>query len=79
MRILCSCENASVKTMTIQQMIEALIARGWTQQSIADAVVTTQPTIHRAAKGASVRYETGKAIERLYERAVSEVDSPAAA
>lgn len=65
--------------MTIQQMIDALIARGWTQQSIADAVNTTQPTIHRAAKGASVRYETGKAIERLYESVSGQDKSPVAA
>lgn len=63
------------EAMTIQEMIEALVVRGWTQQSIAEAAVTTQPTIHRAAKGASVRYETGKAIERLYESAVVEPES----
>lgn len=64
--------------MTIRQMIEALLATGLTQQAIADAAETTQPTIHRAARGASVRYETGKAIERLYERSIIRSEMAAA-
>jgi predicted transcriptional regulator len=56
--------------MTIQQMLCDLFAMGFSQQAIADRTETTQPTIHRASKGAGVRYETGKAIEALYEEAL---------
>ena len=64
--------------MNLQMMISALIERGWSQHSIAEKIGTTQPTIHRAAKGADVRYETGKSIERLFESVVGSVDKPAA-
>jgi transcriptional regulator with XRE-family HTH domain len=56
--------------MTVQEMIAALLGTGLSQKAIADLAGTTQPTIHRAAKGAGVLYETGKAIERLYEASV---------
>lgn len=56
--------------MTIQQMLSGLFAMGFSQKAIAEKVDTTQPTIHRASKGAGVRYETGKAIETLYEEAI---------
>ena len=52
--------------MTVQEMLEALAKRGLSQKAIAIRAGTTQPTIHRAAKGAGVRYETGKAIEAIY-------------
>lgn len=52
--------------MTVQKMLQELIALGFSQRSIADKVGTTQPTIYRATKGAAVRYETGKAIELFY-------------
>lgn len=51
--------------MTIQEMIQQLAGYGFSQQAIADAVGTTQPTIFRASKGGGLRYETGKAIEEL--------------
>lgn len=53
--------------MTIQEMLTELFASGLSQKAIADRIATTQPTIHRASKGADVRYETGKAIESLYQ------------
>lgn len=53
--------------MTVQEMLADLSARGISQKAIADRCGTTQPTIHRAAKGAGIRYETGKAIEALYQ------------
>ncbi|MDT4809351.1 hypothetical protein D3C80_1694870 [compost metagenome] len=56
--------------MTVQEMLVALSAKGISQKAIAERCGTTQPTIHRAAKGAGVRYETGKAIETLYEQEV---------
>ena len=52
--------------MTIQEMLAVLLLSGLSQRVIAERVGTTQPTINRAAKGADVRYVTGKAIERLY-------------
>ncbi|MGA5587144.1 hypothetical protein ACPCHW_12810 [Pseudomonas siliginis] len=54
--------------MTIQKMLKVLLGLGFSQRAIADEVGTTQPTIYRATKGADVRYETGKAIERFYEQ-----------
>lgn len=60
------CERASVIDMTIQQMLAELLSTGLSQRVIAERVGTTQPTINRAAKGADVRYVTGKAIESLY-------------
>jgi predicted transcriptional regulator len=60
------CESASVNVMTIQEMLGELLRSGLSQRVIADRVGTTQPTINRAAKGADVRYVTGKAIESLY-------------
>lgn len=57
--------------MTIKSMIEGLMDIGLSQGSIADAVGTTQPTIHRALNGADIRYTTGKAIESLYAQRVS--------
>lgn len=51
--------------MTVQEMLNSLFEYGFSQKAVADRVGTTQPTIHRASKGADVRYETGKAIEAL--------------
>lgn len=53
--------------MTVQEMLTGLFALGFSQKAIADRIDTTQPNIHRASKGADVRYETGKAIESLYQ------------
>lgn len=53
--------------MTVQEMIVALVSTGLSQKAIADLAGTSQPTIHRAAKGAGVLYETGKAIEVIYQ------------
>jgi transcriptional regulator with XRE-family HTH domain len=52
--------------MSIQEMLRALVERGFSQRAIADRVGVTQPTIFRATKGAAVRYEVGKAIELFY-------------
>lgn len=56
--------------MSIQEMLGALIERGFSQRAIAERVGVTQPTIFRATKGAAVRYEVGKAIEAFYEEQV---------
>lgn len=58
--------------MSVSNMIKGLMDSGMTQQAIAEAIGTSQPTIHRAAKGGAILYENGKAIERLYERTVIE-------
>lgn len=57
-------------SMTIQQMLEALIASGLSQQEIARLTEVSQPTICRASRGSDVRYENGKQIERLYQERV---------
>jgi len=60
------CESESVNHMTIEKILAELLRTGLSQRGIAERVGTTQPTINRAAKGADVRYVTGKAIECLY-------------
>lgn len=52
--------------MNIPEMLKGLISQGFTQQGIAVRIGTTQPTINRAINGAGVRYELGKAIEKMY-------------
>lgn len=58
--------------MSIQEMLSALFAKGLSQKAVAEKVGTTQPTIHRAFKGAGIAYETGKAIEALYCQEISQ-------
>ncbi|WP_238938734.1 helix-turn-helix domain-containing protein [Pseudomonas typographi] len=53
------------RTMTVQEMLSRLFQLGLSQAEIAESCDTTQPTISRAANGAMVRYELGKAIETL--------------
>lgn len=52
--------------MTVAEMIKAIRATGLSQQQIATAIGASQPSVHRAEKGAAVLYVTGKAIEVLY-------------
>lgn len=52
--------------MTVKEMLEDLLERGFSQHVIARRVGTTQPTIHRALKGSNPRYETGKGIEAMH-------------
>ena len=65
-RMICYEKAHGNRFMTIQQMLAYLAGRGFSQKAIADKVGSTQPTIHRASKGAGISYETGKAIESLY-------------
>jgi hypothetical protein len=46
-------------------MLNRLFQLGLSQVDVAQGCATTQPTISRASKGATVRYEVGKAIEKL--------------
>ena len=55
--------------MTIQKMLADLAGWGFSQAAIAKQAGTTQPTIHRASKGAGIAYETGKAIEAMHREA----------
>ncbi len=64
--------------MSIQQMLHALAAMGYSQRQIAEACGTSQPNINRAIKGTSVRYELGKEIERLHKKAAREASRKAA-
>lgn len=56
--------------MTVQEMLTSLFEHGFSQKAVAERIGTTQPTVHRASKGAGVKYETGKAVEALYEESV---------
>ena len=47
-------------------MLASLFQLGLSQAEIAGLCDSTQPTISRAANGAMVRYELGKAIEEIY-------------
>jgi plasmid maintenance system antidote protein VapI len=61
---------ASVRDMNIKEMLSCLIAGGYSQSSLARALGTTQPTIHRILeKDQGLSYELGKKIESLYEQA----------
>lgn len=51
--------------MTVQEMLNRLFQLGLSQADVAQGCDTTQPTISRASNGATVRYEVGKAIEKL--------------
>lgn len=78
-RMICYEEDHWKGLMTIQEMLAYLAIRGFSQKAIADKVGSTQPTIHRASKGAGISYETGKAIECLYvhEKAAADLRSAA--
>ena len=52
--------------MTVKSMLASLFQLGLSQAEIAEICDSTQPTISRAANGAMVRYELGKAIEEIY-------------
>lgn len=58
--------------MTIIEMLQALIGKGFTQALIATKVGATQPTISRILKGTPTNYELGKSIEALYNEVVAE-------
>ncbi|QLL11727.1 hypothetical protein [Pseudomonas chlororaphis] len=55
--------------MTIQKMLADLAEWGFSQAAIAKQTGTTQPTIHRASKGAGIGYSAGKAIEAMHKEA----------
>jgi len=63
-----------MKTPSITEMMKALLSAGMTQQSIAEAIGVTQPTVFRALNGAELRYCVGKELEQLYAEKVRPVD-----
>lgn len=54
--------------MSISEMIRHMMSAGLTQRAIAEETGVTQPTIHRALHGSSVRYETGVRIKNMHKR-----------
>jgi transcriptional regulator with XRE-family HTH domain len=52
---------------TPTEIVEGLVALGWTQRQIADATGTSQPTIHRILHGASVthKYQLVDSLRKL--------------
>lgn len=66
--------------MTVKSMLASLFQLGLSQAEIAELCDSTQPTISRAANGAMVRYDLGKAIEEIYlmKTKVLEVRQPSA-
>lgn len=51
---------------SVSKMIGELLSVGMTEQSIAEEVQTSQPTIHRIKTGSNCKYELGKRIEVLH-------------
>ena len=64
--------------MTVKSMLASLFQLGLSQAEIAEICESTQPTISRAANGAMVRYELGKAIEAIFlkEMSLREAEPP---
>lgn len=58
--------NHRDSVVTVKSMLASLFQLGLSQAEIAEICDSTQPTISRAANGAMVRYELGKAIEEIY-------------
>ena len=58
--------NHRDSAVTVKSMLASLFQLGLSQAEIAEICDSTQPTISRAANGAMVRYELGKAIEEIY-------------
>lgn len=63
--------------MDTSQKINALIASGWTQSAISKETGVSQGTISRIATGthSDPRASNAYAIDRLYERVMSEKDA----
>ena len=52
--------------VSAQDMVNSLLASGFTEGSLAKEVGTSQPTIHRIKKGSEPSYTLGKTIESIY-------------
>lgn len=51
--------------MSPQEAVEILIARGWTEAAIAEAIGVTQPTVNRIKTGSKPSWEVGAAVIAL--------------
>jgi len=51
--------------MTPKYAVETLIARGWTEAAIAEAIGVSQPTVHRVKNGIIPAWDTGSALVEL--------------
>jgi hypothetical protein len=51
--------------MTPKYAVESLLARGWTESSIATAVGVTQPTVNRIKNGVVPAWDTGECLIAL--------------
>ena len=66
--MICNEFNHRDSAVTVKSMLASLLQLGLSQAEIAEMCESTQPTISRAANGAMVRYELGKAIESIYQK-----------
>lgn len=66
--MICNEFNHRDSAVTVKSMLASLLQLGLSQAEIAEMCESTQPTISRAANGAMVRYELGKAIEAIYQK-----------
>ena len=66
--MICNEFNHRDSAVTVKSMLASLLQFGLSQAEIAEMCESTQPTISRAANGAMVRYELGKAIEAIYQK-----------
>lgn len=64
--MICYEDNHRDSAVNVKSMLASLFQLGLSQAEIAEICDSTQPTISRAANGAMVRYELGKAIEEIY-------------
>ena len=64
--MICYENNHRDGAVNVKSMLASLFQLGLSQAEIAALCGSTQPTISRAANGAMVRYELGKAIEDIY-------------
>ena len=60
--------------ITLHQKLQTLLASGWTQTAISKEVGVAQPTISRiiSNKHSDPRASSAYAIDRLYDRVISE-------
>ncbi|MGJ8524148.1 hypothetical protein R84981_002867 [Carnimonas sp. R-84981] len=64
--------------MTLTEMVNDLLERGHSTQSIAEACGVSQPLVWRLKSGKDVRYKSGKKVERFYNAVKRTFPKPAA-
>jgi transcriptional regulator with XRE-family HTH domain len=53
---------------TPQEMVEALVLKGFTQEKIAVEAGVSQPTVSRALSGKGLSWQNGRKLEEFYRR-----------